>query len=147
MKISDLPNCPTWLQEATTQNADVSVDAYGEVTWHGGSFLDGEFLGGYFQGGKFLGGSFLGGNFRGGEFLGGEFLGAPLVASASVRSNGHGECGRTLYAIRTTAATYYRCGCFWGLRKDLESYIAAEEDRYTKSRLAALRCVDVMLGL
>ena len=152
MNIADLPNCPAWLQEATTHNADVSLDAHGEVTWHGGDFLDGEFLGGYFLGGSFLGGSFLGGLFQSGEFWGGEFMGgyfldAPLVASASVRSNGHGECGRTLYAIQTTATTHYRCGRFWGSRADLESYIAAEEDRYAKSRRAALRCVDVMLSL
>ena len=137
MNIADLPNCPAWLQEATTHNADVSLDTQGDVTWHGG-----EFLGGEFQGGEFLGGSFLGGYFRGGSLLG-----APLVASASVRSNGHGECGRTLYAIRTTAATYYRCGCFWGSRKDLVAYIVAGDEKYVASRCNALRHVDAMLRL
>ena len=75
MKISELTNCPSWLSEAITTNADVDVSATGWVTWKGGDFCGGDFRGGDFCGGDFWGGNFLGGNFRGGDFCGGDFRG------------------------------------------------------------------------
>ena len=87
MKIEELPNCPAWLSQAKTENADVAWGLNCTVRWNSGQFLGGyfrggEFLGGYFRGqfrgGEFLGGyfrgQFLGGEFRGGEFRGGQFL-------------------------------------------------------------------------
>ena len=152
MKIEDIPNAPSWLVGATTHNADVTIDDCGRVSWHGGEFMYGEFSGGKFLGGEFSGGTFLDGEFSGGtfldgNFLGGELFGAPFVASASVRGTGHGECGRTLHAIQTTEATYYRCGCFWGSHKELVAYIDVGHLSHTASRRTALDCVDRMLYL
>ena len=50
MKIAELPNCPRWLADAKTTNADVHYDRFGRVIWD-----DGEFRGGAFRGGEFLG--------------------------------------------------------------------------------------------
>ncbi len=74
MRISELKNCPEWLRDAITVDADVDI-VNGYVIWRGGDFLGGNFRGGNFLGGDFLGGDFLGGNFLGGNFLGGDFCG------------------------------------------------------------------------
>jgi hypothetical protein len=45
MNISDLQNCPQWLADASTSNADVEwVD--GQVAWRGGTWRDGTWYGG-----------------------------------------------------------------------------------------------------
>ena len=75
MKISELPNCPQWLLDAYTKDADVEWSAQRTLLWNSGAFLGGAFWGGEFWGDAFLGGEFRGGEFRGGAFLGGEFWG------------------------------------------------------------------------
>ena len=89
MKISELTNCPAWLRDAHTKDADVEVSISGGVTWNsgdfwggdfrGGNFLGGDFRGGNFRGGDFWGGNFLGGDFRSGDFLGGNFWGGNFL--------------------------------------------------------------------
>lgn len=43
MKISELPNAPQWLLDATTENADVEYNPYGIVIWLNGDFRGGNF--------------------------------------------------------------------------------------------------------
>ena len=45
MKISELPNCPQWLKDADTVDADVEWSLYGTLLWNRGEFRGGEFLG------------------------------------------------------------------------------------------------------
>ena len=55
MKIEELPNCPAWLSQAKTENADVAWGLNCTVRWNSGQFLGGEFRGGQFRGGEFRG--------------------------------------------------------------------------------------------
>ncbi len=40
MKISELENCPDWLREADTENADIMI-IDGKVHWNNGIWYDG----------------------------------------------------------------------------------------------------------
>ena len=55
MKISELPNCPKWLSDADTVDADVEWSPYETIWWNRGEFRGGAFLGGSFRGGSFWG--------------------------------------------------------------------------------------------
>ena len=54
MKISELVECPQWLLDAETSNADVEIKN-GWVIWNSGNFLGGNFWGGDFRGGDVKG--------------------------------------------------------------------------------------------
>ena len=71
----DKKNWPQWLKNADTQDADVSVDSCGYVTWLGGEWLRGEWRGGEWRGGVWRGGEWRGGVWLRGEWLGGEWHG------------------------------------------------------------------------
>ena len=91
MKIEELENCPQWLKNANTTNADVvwdSTKSYIEWrggewrggvwrggVWRGGAWMRGEWRGGVWRGGVWRGGEWRGGVWRGGEWQGGEWRG------------------------------------------------------------------------
>jgi len=130
MKISELVECPQWLLDAETSNADVEIKN-GWVIWNsgdfrggdflGGNFLGGNFRGGDFWGGDFRGGNFLGGNFRGGDFRGGNFLGGNVKGIAAQNLRAH--TGLYLYQVSAFIATdgrrFVQMGC---LLKTIEQW-------------------------
>ena len=68
MKISELENCPKWLANATTRDADVTIDRCGEIIWHSGEWIGGLWCDGVWCDGKWLGGEWLGGKWHGGRW-------------------------------------------------------------------------------
>ena len=56
MKITELKNCPQWLLDAKTENADVEVEIGGKIIWHSGIWWGGDWRGGDWQGGVWWGG-------------------------------------------------------------------------------------------
>jgi hypothetical protein len=82
MKISELPECPAWLKNATTTDADVewSHGPGSLIIWRGGTFAGGTFAGGLFAGGTFAGGRFASGTFDGGLFEDGTFAGGTFAS-------------------------------------------------------------------
>ena len=71
------------------------------------------------------------------------------LARASVQFSGHGECGRELMAIKTSAkenpVTLW-CGCFMGTPEELVRYIAEGGERHRKSRTLAIETVLMLLN-
>ena len=110
MKISQLTNCPDWLRDARTENADVDVFTDGWVTWKSGDFMGGDFMGG-----DFMGGDFIGGDFIGGDFMGGDFIGGTIKGSKALKIRAHVG----LYAYQVSAALladgtrWVQMGCLW----------------------------------
>ena len=86
------------------------------------------------------------------SLIGANLIGASLTSKtdifqsmASVSFTGHGECGRTLMAIRGTESLTLRCGCFSGTVDDLRAYIANGPAHWRKTRTLALDTVMVLL--
>ena len=115
MKIAELPNCPAWLSQADTKDADVAYDILGRMIWLSGAFL----------GGAFLGGEFWGGEFRGGEFLGGEVRGH-RVTWLHTLTNCEGY-PKTLCAVDGVA--WILAGCQWFTLADAKLHWAERSDR------------------
>jgi hypothetical protein len=130
MKIAELPNCPAWLSQADTKDADVAYDILGRMIWLSGAFLGGEFLRGEFWGGEFRGGAFRGGAFLGGEFQGGEFLGGEVrghrVTWLHTLTNCEGY-PKTLCAVDGVA--WILAGCQWFTLADAKLHWAERSDR------------------
>ena len=61
-----------------------------------------------------------------------------IIAVASVQFTGHGECGRTLTAIKTEKTIHLFCGCFSGSPEELAAYIARKKSCYVKTRMLAM---------
>ncbi len=84
MKIEDLKDCPQWIKDAQTFEADVNLvngviiwrggDWHGGV-WHGGVWHGGDWHGGVWRGGDWYGGVWRGGVWRGGDWHGGVWHG------------------------------------------------------------------------
>jgi uncharacterized protein YjbI with pentapeptide repeats len=70
-----------------------------------------------------------------------------MFSYAQVSFIGHGECGRTLTAIRRKEgdAPELSCGCFDGNTKQLREYIERGPDKYKKTRTLALDTVLMLL--
>lgn len=68
---------------------------------------------------------------------------------ASVEFLGHGECGRTLTAIRLTrdAEPTFQCGCFSGTQAELQEYIFEGDPKYRKTRTRAMEIALELLDL
>jgi uncharacterized protein YjbI with pentapeptide repeats len=68
---------------------------------------------------------------------------------ASVEFLGHGECGRTLTAIRLTgdAEPTFQCGCFFGTQAELQEYIFEGDPKYRKTRTRAMEIALELLDL
>jgi hypothetical protein len=64
-----------------------------------------------------------------------------VAAIASVQFTAHGECGRTLIAVRTDKAIHLRCGCFQGSPAELRAYIKAGNKKHAPTRSLALQTV------
>jgi len=62
---------------------------------------------------------------------------------ASVSFLGHGECGRTLTAMRRNEgdAPVLMCGCFTGNQAELREYITNGPEKYRRTRTLALETV------
>lgn len=110
MKIAELPNCPAWLSQADTKDADVAYDILGRMIWLSGAFLGGEFWGG---------------EFRGGEFLGGEVRGH-RVTWLHTLTNCEGY-PKTLCAVDGVA--WILAGCQWFTLADAKLHWAERSDR------------------
>ena len=80
-------------------------------------------------------------------YLQGADLRGALHAFASVSFLGHGECGRTLTAMRRKEGDppELMCGCFSGNTKALREYITNGPERYRKTRTLALDTVLALL--
>ncbi len=63
MKISELENCPDWLKEADTEDADVDIFD-GVVHWYKGVWWGGTWEGGVWKGGVWEGGTWENGNWE-----------------------------------------------------------------------------------
>ena len=97
--------------------------------------------------GAYLRGAYLQGADLQGAYLQGADLRGALHAFASVSFLGHGECGRTLTAMRRKEgdAPELMCGCFSGNTKELREYIANGPEKYRKTRTLALETVLALL--
>jgi len=60
---------------------------------------------------------------------------------AQVSFSGHGECGRSLIAIKEDESVKLFCGCFNGTKEELIAYIEKGEEKYRKSRTLAMETV------
>ena len=74
-------------------------------------------------------------------------LSGAIFAFAAVSFLGHGECGRTLTAIRRKEgdAPELFCGCFTGNTKALREYIENGPEKYRTTRTLALDTVLMLL--
>ena len=70
MKIEELTDCPDWLKEAVTENADVTIVA-GVVHWHSGIWHDGTWENGVWETGLWKGGTWKHGLWKSGTWEGG----------------------------------------------------------------------------
>ena len=70
MKIEELENCPKWLKEARTENADVEI-IDGAVHWFSGTWNNGTWEGGTWENGTWLGGTWKSGGWWNGTWNGG----------------------------------------------------------------------------
>jgi hypothetical protein len=97
--------------------------------------------------GSNLSGSNLSGSNLSGADLSGADLSGAVHAFASVSFLGHGECGRTLTAMRRTEgdAPVLQCGCFYGNQTELREFIADGPEKYRKTRTLALETVLALL--
>ena len=113
----------------------------------GGANLGDANLGGAYLGGANLRGANLGGaNLRGAN-LGGAYLrgGEEVTDTASIQFTGHGECGRSLLAVKSEKRILLWCGCFHGTPEDLRAYIDNGPDRLKRTRTLALDTVLALL--
>ena len=83
MKISELKNCPKWLADADTRDADVTRGSKGGIIWHSGEWLGGEWHSGKWLGGKWHGGEWHSGVWHGGVWRRGEWFGGADRPAAS----------------------------------------------------------------
>ena len=97
--------------------------------------------------GAYLQGAYLRGAYLRGAYLQGADLQGAVYAFASVSFLGHGECGRTLTALRRNEgdAPTLQCGCFYGNQTELRDYIAKGDAKYLKTRTLALETVLALL--
>ncbi len=70
MKIEELANCPHWLKEAVTENADVDI-IEGVVHWHSGTWHSGVWENGVWETGLWKGGTWKHGLWKSGTWEGG----------------------------------------------------------------------------
>ena len=94
------------------------------------------------RGADLLGADLSGADLRGADLLGADLSGAYLSGAggilwASCGWANHGECGRTLLAVRIGKLDCYFCACFSGSLEELRKYIADGEDEYKKTRTIA----------
>jgi uncharacterized protein YjbI with pentapeptide repeats len=94
-----------------------------------------------------LSGAYLSGANLSGANLSWANLSGALFAFASVSFLGHGECGRTLTALRRKEgdAPELFCGCFTGNTKALREFIANGPERLRRTRTLALDTVLLLL--
>jgi uncharacterized protein YjbI with pentapeptide repeats len=85
-------------------------------------------------------------NLSGANLSGAKINNEEVSSWASVQFSGHGQCGRTLLAIKAGETTHLRCGCFSGSPADLRGFIAGDDARFRKTRTLALRCVLLLLN-
>jgi len=97
------------------------------------------------SGANLSGADLYGANLSRANLYGAKINDEPVSAWASVQFSGHGQCGRTLLAIKAGKTTHLRCGCFSGSPKQLREFISGDEARYRKTRTLALRCVLMLL--
>ncbi len=120
-----------------------------------GARLDGARLdGASLDGARLVGASLVGASLDGasldGASLDGARLdeasldGAQILSVAQVRFTGHGQCGRTLLAVKHEKGIHLWCGCFSGTPDELRAFIANDQERLRKTRTLAL---DTMLAL
>ena len=74
MKISELKNCPHWLKEAITKDADVTI-VDGIVHWHSGTWNSGVWYGGIWENGDWYDGHWLDGIWENGGWFNGNWYG------------------------------------------------------------------------
>jgi uncharacterized protein YjbI with pentapeptide repeats len=87
----------------------------------------------------------FGANLSGADLFGAKIKDEEVSSWASVQFSGHGQCGRTLLAIKAGKTIHLRCGCFSGSPVGLRKFIAGDEARYRTTRTLALKCVLMLL--
>jgi uncharacterized protein YjbI with pentapeptide repeats len=113
-----------------------------------GANLSGADLSGADLSGADLSGANLSGADLSGANLSRAYLSGAVYAFASVSFLAHGECGRTLTALRHKEgdAPVLQCGCFYGDQTKLRQYIADGPEKYRATRTLALDTVLALLG-
>jgi len=81
------------------------------------------------------------------DLSGADLSGAEGIKYAFCCWDGHGECGRTLLAVKINEEDVYFCGCFTGSKEQLEKYIDEGEDKFKKSRLIAMEFVSQRISI
>jgi uncharacterized protein YjbI with pentapeptide repeats len=67
-------------------------------------------------------------NLSGANLSGAKINNEEVSSWASVQFSGHGQCGRTLLAIKAGETTHLRCGCFSGSPADLRGLCPIPQD-------------------
>jgi hypothetical protein len=133
MKGADLTGA--YMTEAYMKGADLTGAYMKDADLTGADLTDANLTGAYMKGANLTGAYMRG---EGGEK-------EAIVAIAMVQFTGHGECGRTLTAIKTEKSIRLSCGCFYGGPDDLLAYIASGKKHLAKTRALALDTVLMLL--
>ena len=80
-------------------------------------------------------------NLSGADLSGADLSRSVGLEYAQCAFAGHGECGRTLTAVKIDGEIVLWCGCFIGSPDDLSKYIEDGADEYKESRTLAMEFV------
>ena len=149
MKISELTNCPKWLKEARTENADVEIidgvvhwrsgtwnsgvwyngiwengDWYDghwlDGTWHNGTWKDGYWYDGLWHSGTWRNGTWKDGTWKSGLWLGGTWESGSWEATLL-------QTIRFKYFPKLGSDKYISIGCQTKTREEWDAWFAGDE--------------------
>lgn len=171
MKIADLTNCPQWLKDADTLDADVAFCSCGcemiiwrdgvwnDGDWHGGVWNggdwrggdwrdgiwnDGDWHGGIWRGGVWRGGIWNGGDWNGGDWNGGIWNGGVWhggIWNGGVWRGGHSTCRSKYIPILKTDKSI-QIGCKTKTRDQWDKWFSGAEVYDTPRYAAAFHLVE-----
>jgi hypothetical protein len=133
--LTDANLTDAYMKGANLTGADLTGAYMKDADLTGADLTDANLTGAYMKGADLTGAYMRG---EGGEK-------EAIVAIAMVQFTGHGECGRTLTAIKTEKSIRLSCGCFYGGPDDLLAYIASGKKHLAKTRALALDTVLMLL--
>jgi hypothetical protein len=139
------------LSRANLIGADLSGANLIGADLSGANLIGADLSRAYLSCANLIGADLSGANLIGADLIGADLSGADLSRAvysfASVSFLGHGECGRTLTALRRKEgeAPVLQCGCFYGDQTELRQYIADGPEKYRATRTLALDTVLALL--
>ena len=138
MKISELENCPDWLREADTENANVEIidgavqwcsGTWNNGTWEGGTWENGTWLGGTWKSGGWWNGTWNDGTWNDGTWEGGLWVGGTWVGGSWESDNI--QTIRFKYFPRLNGDKTITIGCKTKTREEWDKWFAGTEEYKT----------------